>query len=86
MKRQHRRILAAFVVLTLGVAACGNSGDDDSASSNADSGSGSGGGEVSTADRDEFVDGSAEVVFKFVDVGRLHNEKERSQEAIRRVA
>jgi hypothetical protein len=59
MQRQLRRVMAALMVLTLGVSACGNSGDDDDdtaepAGGSGDSDAGSGD-EAPAGDRDEFV-------------------------------
>ena len=56
MQRQLRRAMAALMVLTLSVSACGNSGDDDDDTAEPAGGSDSGSGnEAPAGDRDEFV-------------------------------
>lgn len=54
MARRVREIVAALAVLSLGVAACGNSGDDDTATPTTDGGGSGGSGGGSEADRDTF--------------------------------
>jgi hypothetical protein len=57
MTRQlrRRRTLAAFLVLALGLSACGNSGDDDDDAAESSGGGEGSGNEPAATDRDEFV-------------------------------